>query len=83
LAFTLTAQKLELLLDQFEKEFKREAEKQAGNPVYKVFFPALEHVRRSQARADVRRALLSAAIGVQLEGRDALKDHPDPFRRSV
>jgi hypothetical protein len=29
-------------------------------------------------RADVRRALLAAAIAVQLEGRDALKNHPDP-----
>jgi hypothetical protein len=76
--YALMAQKLELPLDQFEKEFKREAEKQAGNPVYKVFFPALANVRRAQARADVRRALLSAAIAVQLDGRDALKNHPDP-----
>ncbi len=72
------AEKIALPLAQFEKEFERETMSQAGNPVYKVFFPALAKVRRSQARADVRRALLSAAFAVQLDGPDALKTHPDP-----
>ena len=65
-------------LDQFEKEFEREAAKQAGNPVYKMLFPAVVNVRRAQARIEVRRALLVTALAVQLDGRDALKNHPDP-----
>jgi hypothetical protein len=76
--YALMAKKLELPPDQFEKEFEREVAARAGNPVFKVFFPALVNVRRAQARADVRRALLSAAIAVRLDGRDALKNHPDP-----
>ena len=77
-SYTLTAKMLELPLDQFEKEFQLEAKKQAGNPVFKTFFPAVSSMRRSQARADVRRALLATALDVQLDGPDALKNHPDP-----
>ena len=77
-SFEQFAETIELPLDQFDKEFEREAKKRAGNPVFKVFFPALPKCRRAQARADVRRALLSAALDVQLDGRDALKNHPDP-----
>jgi hypothetical protein len=69
---------VDLPLDQFEKEFQREATEQAGNPVFQVFFPALPRCRQAQARADVRRALLLAALDVQLGDRGALKDHPDP-----
>src|SRR5579871_1613698 len=66
-------------LDQFQEEFERESKKQrSSNPVFHVFFPALDRVRWSQARMDVRRALLSAAIAVQLDGREALMKHPDP-----
>ena len=49
-------------------------------PVYKYFFPAVVNMRRAQARMDVRRALLRAAIAVQLDGPDALKSHPDPVQ---
>jgi hypothetical protein len=77
-SYALMAQKLSLPLDQFAKEFQREEQKQAGNPVFKPIFAALDRVRLQQARADVRRALLAAALAVQLEGRDALKKHPDP-----
>ena len=77
-SYDLLAKKLDLPLDEFEKGFKRESAKQAGNPVYKAFFPALTKVRQAKARADVRRALLSAALAVQLDGKDALKDHADP-----
>jgi hypothetical protein len=52
--------------------------KQAGNPVYKVFFPALAKVRQSKTRSDVYRALFSAALAVQLDGQGALKDYTDP-----
>jgi hypothetical protein len=76
--YATTAKMLELPLDEFEKEFKRESVKQAGNPVYKMFFPPLAKVREARARADIRRALLSAAIAVQKDGQGALKAHPDP-----
>jgi hypothetical protein len=77
--YELMAKKIELPPDQFEKEFARESTKRSGNPVFKVFFPALPKCRRAQARVDVRRALLSAAFDAQAAGRDALKDHPDPI----
>ena len=72
------AEQMALPLAQFETEFERETKRQAGNPVFKVFFPALSKVRRAQARADVRHALLPAAIDVRLNGRDAVKSHTDP-----
>jgi hypothetical protein len=77
-SYELMAEKIGLPLPQFEKEFDRETTRQAGNPVFKIFFPAVSKFRNSQARADVRRALLSAALAVQLNGPEALKTHPDP-----
>jgi hypothetical protein len=77
-SYALVGEKLRLPLAQFEKEFERETARQAGNPVFKLFFPAVAKVRQSQDRAEVRRALLSAAFAVQLDGPDALKAHPDP-----
>jgi hypothetical protein len=76
--YATTARILDMPLDAVDREFKRESSKQAGNPVYQLFFPALTKVRRARARADVRRALLAAAIAVQLDGKNALKDHVDP-----
>ncbi len=73
-----SAKLLDLPLDEFQKQFKAQSDKQAANPVYKVFFPALNHVRRSKAAADVRSALFHAAIAVQLDGKDSLKDYSDP-----
>lgn len=77
--YPILAKMLELPLEQFDKELERDAKKRSGNPVYNVFIPALGKVRLSQAKADVRRALLEAALDVQLEGRDSLKNHPDPI----
>jgi RNA polymerase sigma factor (sigma-70 family) len=74
----LLAKKLDLPPDQMAKEFEREEAKLAGNPVFKVFAPVLRHARSRQAEADVRRALLSAALAVRLDGEGALKKHPDP-----
>ena len=80
--YAQTAEKWDRPLDQFDKEQQREAMKYAGNPVFKTFTPGILKVRQAQARADVRRALLAAAIDLQLGGRDATKDalknHPDP-----
>lgn len=77
-SYDTMAKALEMPLDQFQKEFERESVRQAGNPVYKVFFPALAKSRQSSVRAEVRRALFLAAIAVQLNGENALKDHTDP-----
>jgi hypothetical protein len=77
-AYVRLGKKLDLPVEQFEKEWNDEKTKHAANPVFKLFVPALEKMRRQAARADIRRALLSAAIDVQQNGRDSLKDHPDP-----
>jgi len=77
-SYKLTAKMLNLPVDQFERQFASEEAKQSGNPVYKIFFPAVVNVRRLQARVDVRRSLMRGALAVQLDGRDALKNHPDP-----
>jgi hypothetical protein len=72
------AKNQDLPLDQFVHEWEAEVRKQAGNPVFKQLVPLFPKMRWFTARADVRRALLSAAIAVQLDGPDALKAHPDP-----
>ncbi len=72
------AKMLDLPLDQFEKDWDRMVKQQAGNQVFTWIFPAEHKVRLAQLRADVRRALLRAALAVQLDGPGALKDHPDP-----
>jgi hypothetical protein len=77
-SYARVAKMFDLPAGQFEKAFADEKAKRAGNPVFQVFFPAAEHVRRSQERAAVRRALLAAALAVRLNGRAALKRHPDP-----
>jgi hypothetical protein len=76
--YALAAKMLELPLVQCEKEFEQEAGRRAGNPVFKTLFPPVSKLRLNQARADVRRALLATALDVQLDGPDALKNHPDP-----
>ncbi|HEV3118430.1 MAG TPA: hypothetical protein VGY58_15380 [Gemmataceae bacterium] len=77
-SYELMEKKLGLPLDQFEKEWDRELMKRSGNPVFRMIYPAIYKVRLAQARIDVRRALLAAAFDVQLDGRDALKNHADP-----
>jgi hypothetical protein len=77
-SYKALAKKMELPPDRFAGELQTEEKRQAGNPVFKALFPAFGRVRWLQARADVRRALLLAAIDVQLRGPQALKDHPDP-----
>ncbi|HEY7327006.1 MAG TPA: sigma-70 family RNA polymerase sigma factor [Gemmataceae bacterium] len=72
------AKMLDLPPDQAAKEFEREEKALASNPVFKLFAPVLQNVLRRQMQANVRRALLSAALDIQLNGRDVLKNHPDP-----
>jgi hypothetical protein len=73
------AKNQDLPLDQFVQVWEAEVAKQSGNPVFRelaAFFPKM---RWFTARAELRRALLSAALAVQLDGPDALKNHPDPL----
>jgi hypothetical protein len=77
-SYEALAKKMELPPRRFAVELEGEEKRQAGNPVFKALFPAFGRMRWLQARADVRRALLSAAIDVQLNGPQALKDHADP-----
>jgi len=77
-SYKLMAQKVELPVNEFQDEFNRETAKHSGNPVFKVFFPGIDNIRRSQARYDERRTLLQAAMAVQVEGREALKKFTDP-----
>jgi hypothetical protein len=76
--YPMLAKQMELPLKEFEKEQDCAAAKLASNPMYKRFVPAILRCRWFKAQADVRRALLSAALAVQLDGRDALKTNPDP-----
>lgn len=68
-SYALLAKKIDLPLDEFQTEFQREAMAKSGNPDFRVFFPALPKCRQSQARVEIRRAQLSAALAVQLEGK--------------
>jgi hypothetical protein len=82
-SYELMERKLDLPLDQFQAEWDREQMKRAGNPIFKAIYPAEHKVRIVQARADVRRALLAAALDVRLDGRDVLKNHVDPVTGAV
>ena len=44
-----------------------------------VLNPLLEGVARSQAEARLKQVMLKSAIQVLLEGREALKNQPDPY----
>jgi hypothetical protein len=78
-SYRLMEKALDLPVDQFEQEWSREKGRQSGNPVFKLVFPAYDRMRWQQARAEVRRALLAAAIAVQFKGPQALKEFPDPL----
>jgi RNA polymerase sigma factor (sigma-70 family) len=74
----LLAKKLDLPPEQYEKEWQSQEKKWASNPIFQRFAPVLLGIRVRKLQAEIRRALLSAAVAVQIEGRDALKKHPDP-----
>jgi hypothetical protein len=78
LSYQLLAKKLDLPPEGFQEEYEREAKRRAKNPVFKTLFPALIKVSQAKARADIRRVLLEAALDVQSNGKDVLKNHPDP-----
>jgi hypothetical protein len=76
-AYAVVAKKLDLPLAESEKAIELVTKSQENNPVFPFTFPSVSACRQAQARTDVRRALLAAAIDIQLNGRDALKDHLD------
>jgi hypothetical protein len=73
------AKQMELSLDRFEKEQERAAIQLGKNPMYQRFVPGIIKCRWQQSRAEVRRAMLLAALAVQIDGRSVLKSHPDPM----
>jgi hypothetical protein len=66
--------------EQFEKTYKIEFDDLSKtNPVVRQFTPALPRIRWAEAYEQTRRALLHAAIAVQLEGPKVLSQQPDPY----
>lgn len=65
---------------QFEKEYKLEIEPLSKtNPVVRVMTPNLPRFRWRESYMQTCRALLHAAIAVQLDGPTALNQHLDPY----
>ncbi len=77
--YARTAKMLQLRIDRFVTEWDRESAKESSNPVFQRLFPAVDKVRESQARHDVRQTLLNAAVDIRLHGSDTRKDHVDPL----
>lgn len=77
-SYTHIATKLDLPLEEFEDEYDRIREQEADNPLFQLCFPALDHMRLAQARSEIYRAMLAAALAVELDGPEALEQHPDP-----
>jgi hypothetical protein len=73
------AKKTALPPDEFAKLMEVEGKRIEKNPVARIVFPVLVKCHRLEARLLCRRALLSAALAIQLGGREALKAHPDPY----
>jgi hypothetical protein len=73
------ATKTALPPDEFAKLMDDEVKRIEKNPVARLVFPALVQCQQLEARLLSRRALLNAAVAIQLGGRDALKAHPDPY----
>jgi len=66
--------------EQFEKTFKIEFDELSKtNPVLRQFTPALPRIRWAEAYEQTRRALLHAAIAIQLEGPKVLNQQLDPY----
>jgi hypothetical protein len=60
----------------FDSDFTRES---ADNPVAAQFTPSMSRMRWAEAYNATRRALVQAAIGVQLSGEPALLTYTDPY----
>jgi hypothetical protein len=73
------ATKTALPPDEFAKLMDAEMKRIEKNPVARIVFPALVKCQHLEARLLCRRAMLAAAIAIQLGGKDALKTHPDLY----
>jgi hypothetical protein len=74
------APRFKLPPEQFENTYKIEYDELSKtNPVLRQFTPALPRIRWAEAYEQTRRALLHAAIAVQLEGPNALNKQLDPY----
>lgn len=74
------ASRFSLSPEQFEKEFKSEFDPLSkANPVIRLMTPSLPRFRWRESYMQTRRALLRAAIAVQLDGTAALKQYLDPY----
>jgi hypothetical protein len=69
---------LELTPDEFARGWSNEQARHAANAAFPMLFSAYPKIRQAQARAEVRRALLAAAIDVRIRGREAVLSHHDP-----
>ena len=77
--YQLAAEKMALTPDEFDKVWgPKELEVAKDNPVFKLLFPAVAHVRRAEARYQVRQALRKAALAILIDGPDAAKAQRDP-----
>ena len=66
--------------EQFERDYKSKLEPLSkANPIIRVMTPNLPRFRWTEAYTQTRRALLRAAIAVQMAGPRALDQHPDPY----
>ena len=66
---------------QFESEYNLQlAKPEANNPVIHFFTPVLPRLRWAEAYSRTRRALLLAAIAVQIDGPAALVRFNDPYQ---
>ena len=74
------AARFSLSPEQFEKEYQSELQPLSmTNPVIRVMTPNLPRFRWAEAYTQTRRALLRAAIAVQLDGMRGLNQNPDPY----
>ena len=78
--FDRLEQAADMPYDQFEKSWPEIQKLIRSKPATElVMFGDFQRVRRLKAAAEVRVALLAAAIDVVRAGPDTLKSHPDPF----
>lgn len=73
------AKKTSMPPGEFAKLMDTEMKRIEKNPVARMVFPALTKCQQLEARLLSRRAMLDAAIAIQVGGRDALNGHPDPY----
>ncbi len=73
-------QLMSLPMEEFNTVVKQRVEPAVeANPLGKVLFASITAAREAEAVQHCRHALLRAAVDVVKRGKDAVRDHPDPF----